>query len=239
MKRIIPKEAHKIVLGVFILTSTYIILYEFYLTSLSKVGAITSRIAYSILATCIFYFLSIYLPVYLPKQKRKRNVLFNAYQKVLLINSHVSGLKVNLGMFDREFEDAEWFRSKLESIDPATPAGRFNTWHQYLAHLKKNLLEIIQSMTIQDEYLTTEFYHEIILFEEELLHPYTFEDDRTLLIDTLEFGYINLQQVCFHTKHLLEIREREYKKYEKYFKKDGAEYRKTYFEPLNLKSKNK
>lgn len=155
----------------------------------------------------------------------------------MIIESHISGLKLYLGVSNDEFEDSKFFKEKLRSIITSNSVGRFQNWHLYLSYLKTNLIDITRSITFYDEYLSPKFFHELILLETELLSPYTFEKDKSLAVDTLEFAEINLQQILFHTKHLLDLRKKKFEKYENDFKKDGDEYRKMYYDSINSKHK--
>lgn len=240
MKKIIPSEAHKIIFPVFFIVLAYVFVYEFSLSerpasseAAFKLGVITSKVSYSILAACIFYFISIYLPVYLPKQKRKRKILFNVFQKTLIIQSFVGSLKLNLGIQGDEFEKHEQFRKLLESINPDKPVDRFESWFSYLYHLRTRLTDIIRSMTIYNDYLSEPFLHELVIMEERLLSPHAFEDARTLGSYGLDYAQIALQEILVHTKILEELRTEEFKKYEKRFEKDGAVYRKKYYSEID------
>lgn len=235
MKKIIPSEAHKIIFPVFIVVLTYVILYEFWLSGIAgsataiKLGVIISKVCYSILAACIFYCISIYLPVYLPKQARKRKILFTVYQKILIIQSFVSNLKLNLNIEDDEFENPERFRKLLESISPDKPIDRFESWFSYLYHLRNRLIDIIRSITIYNDYLSEPFLHELVILEERLLSPHAFEGTRTLGSAGLDYALLPLQELLVHTKILDELRTDEFRKYEEDFKKDGVAYRKRYY----------
>ena len=108
--KIFKKEAPGLILICFSTTLTYVILYELVLTRFSnccefvyKLGLFTSRLSYSIIAASIFYYFSQYIPVFRPKQERKKKILFNIYQRTLTIGFIVSELKFNMGINNNDF----------------------------------------------------------------------------------------------------------------------------------------
>src|SRR5258705_13597989 len=136
MKKIVPTEPHKLIFSCFFMVLFYILLYEFVLMrrpssseTVYEIGVITSRISYSILAACIFYCISIYLPIYLSRQSRKRKILFNVYQKALLIDTHIRNLILELGIDQDDFFDKEKFDTRLREINPDKPVAEFENWH--------------------------------------------------------------------------------------------------------------
>jgi hypothetical protein len=237
MKQKKTYEAHKIILWCFIFASGYVILYEFWLTNypsysgtVYKMGLITSKISYSILATSIFYYLSQYIPVYLPRQQRKIKILSNVYQKTLIINSIVGGLKLNLNITDDiDFTKRDNFLKIINNTNPDEEVSRFENWHYYLYNLKTNLLDIIRSMTFYNDYLSKEFLHELIILEKVLLAPYTFAGYKTIGVSNLSYAEIDLQEILVHNGILQDLRTKEFKKYERQFEDDGKLYRETYY----------
>jgi hypothetical protein len=227
-------KAHKLILFAFYISLFYILLYELiftYFPSSSdfvfKFGIITSRICYSIIATSIFYFISQYIPVYLPRQKRKIKILYGIFLKTRIIDARVNNLKSELKIYGDDFYID--FDKKVEAIKPDTPVGQFENWYSYLYNLKTQLIDVIRSMTIYNDFLSLEFLEELNLIEYQLLSPYTFVGYQVLLSDDLSYAQIHLQEILVHNKHLQELKKLEFAKYEKIFKTEGEEYRKKYY----------
>jgi len=235
--KILKKEAPGLILICFSITMTYVILYELVLTRFPsccefayKLGLFTSRLSYSIIAASIFYYFSQYIPVFLPKQERKIKILFNIYQRSLTIDFIVSELKFNMGINNNEFLIVKDFDNLIKTINPDKPIAEFENWHQFLYHLKSRLLEVIRSIVIYNDYLSKDFLQELMIIERILFSPYTFVGYKTLSVQDLSYAKIDLHELLVHNKHLQELRESEFKKYEKLFNLDGAEYRKKYYE---------
>ncbi len=230
-------EAPKLILYCFITAFIHILLYELWFTiyparseMIYKLGTIFSKISYSIIASSTFYLISVYIPITLPKRKRKRKILFNIYRKVQLIDSYISGLKFNLDIHGNEFQNHECFRNILNGKNPDNVVDRFSNWYEYLFYIKERLIDLIRSMTIYNEYLSEDLMHELILLEKQLLSPHSFEREKTLISSSLSFAEISIQELLVHNKHIQKIRETEFNKYEKEFDRDGKEYRKRYYE---------
>lgn len=194
-----------------------------------QLGIVTSKISYSIVAASIFYYLSVYLPIYIPKQRKKRKVLFEVYQKTLIIDTLLQHLKFDLGITDNEFMEVDLFREKLGSIDPGQPFGTFSNWYQYLFKLKNKLIDVVRSMVLYNDYLSEDFFHELLILERQLLSIYTFDGNKLLESGDLSYAEIDLQELMVHNKHIQQLRELEFKKYEKQFEADGAAYREKYY----------
>ncbi len=178
--------------------------------------------AYSILATSIFYFLSQYIPVYLPRQQRKIKILSNAHQKALIIDNIISELKLSLNIGDNsDFTDKEKFRLTLITTNPNEEIGGFENWHHYFFNLKANLLDVIRSLTFYNDYLSKEFLHELIILEKVLLAY------KTIRLSNLSYAEITIQELLIHNKILQELRIEESMKYEKEFVEEGKRYRKA------------
>jgi hypothetical protein len=236
MKIRIPKESHKIIFPCFLLAFIYIILYELILMNYPsqtrfgyQIGIITSRISYSIVAASIFFLLSVYLPVYLPRKKKKRKILFEIYQKTLIIDTLIQHLKFDLGIEEHEFTNVQIFREKLSRKNPDMPVGAFANWHQYLYRLKTKLIDVVRSMSFYNEYLSEEFFDELLILERQLLSIYTFEGYKLIESNNLSYAEIDLQELMVHNRHIQQLRELEFKKYEKQFEADGAAYREKYY----------
>jgi hypothetical protein len=229
IKKIFNADAHRLVLGIFIPTLMYVLLYELWLVDIPasskfgfKIGLIISKIGYSIIAASIFYLISQYIPVYRPRQQRKIKILFEIYQKTLIINSYIGALKLKLNISESDFKNSELFKSIIHTINPDKPIDEFADWHHYLFYLKSKLLDIVRSMTFYHDYLSKDFLHELIIMERQLLSPHTFEGYKTLGSSDLSYAEIDIQELLVHNKHLQDLREKEFRKYEEKFKVDGG-----------------
>jgi len=234
--KIINAEAHKLVFFFFIIALIYVLLYEFWFTNIPgpseisfKAGLITSKVSYSIIAASVFYFISQYIPIYRPKQQRKIKVLFEIYQRTLIIDFYLGGLKLKMRISQDDFKDSKIFGKAILSIDPDSPIDEFENWHKYLFYLKSKLLDVIRSMTFYHDYLSKEFLQELIIIEKQLLSPYTFEGHKTLGSSDLSYAEICIQELLVHNKHLQNLREKEFRKYDLQFQVDGTAYRKKYY----------
>lgn len=237
MKKILSIPAPKLILWLcFIPLLTFIILYELWWSripsdsvTIFKIGVISSKISYSIIAASLFYFISQYIPIYLPRHKKKIKILPYIHQQTLIIGYNLDSLKSNLNIHQDEFRNIDEFRSILKNINPNTSIAEFENWYQYLFNIKIQILDVIRSIYFYNEYLNTEFLHEIILIEKQLMSPITFAGYKTLTCDDLSYAETNLQEMLVHNQHLQSLREKEHKKYEKEIKSSGDEYRKTYY----------
>lgn len=237
MKHLLSLPAPKLIFWIcFIPLIMYIICYELYWTKIPsasdtifKIGIIASKLSYSIIAASIFYFISQYIPIYLPRKQKKIKILPYVHQQVVIIGYNIDLLKSNLNIQQEDFKKSNDFRKILEQINPDNPVAEFENWHQFLFHIKIQILDVIRSIYYYNEYLSTEFLHEIILIEKQLMSPTTFTGYKTLTCPNLSYAEIPIQEILVHNQHLQFLRERESKKYERAFKLAGDAYRQTYY----------
>ena len=202
-------------------------------------GIFVSRVFYSTLATSIFYFISQYIPVVIPRRTRKIKILENVHHKTIMIDWYLSRLRVDLNVMYGEFEDPEQFRKKLRLINTGQPVGACINWFQYLKHLRERIVDATRAITIYNEFLSVEYLHEIIIIEENLLKPGIFEGIPYINTGNLEWAEVQLQEVLVHNKILQNLREKEFKKYEKVFKQFGQEYLQTNYAEYDKKQAEK
>lgn len=244
IKKIIENnEAPKIIINLcFFPSLVYILLYELvfinytsYNKFVYKLGIILISISYSILASSIFYIISQYLPVYLPKHKRKIKILFNIYHKIFSINDMVEDLKNKLEIENEEYKTNKYLHEKLKKINANNSVCGYNNYYEYLSSIKVQLIEIIRSITIYEDYMEDDLFQELIIIEKQLLKPFDFSNvkpDYAVGILHLE---IELQEIFIHNEHLKQINSALFGKYEKEFQKDGSDYRTKYYN--NVKTK--
>lgn len=232
IRRIIPKEPHKIIRWCFAFSVLIILLYELYFTTIPapsftiyKLGLVISRILYSIIAASTFYYFSVYLPVFLPRSERKIKILSIIYYKTILIDVLIENLKYDLQTGKSDFIDWKKFEGQLAAINSDQPIAGFENWHRYLFHFRNKLMELISSITIYNDFLTTEFLHELNLMEMQLFKPHTFEGRKTLATNNLRHSALTIQELFVHNKILQELRDSEFKKIEKEYLSLGEEYR--------------
>jgi len=235
MKKI-TSNPPKLILICLIIVLSYVIVYELILTAhpsstetIYKLGVILSKVSYSIIAASTFYFISQYFPIYLPRERKKLKVLSNVFQKAITIDTILQELKNNLGVSGDDFKNSNVFRTAIGNINTTSPVGAFPNWYTYLYNIKIELLEIINSISIYNEFLSIDMLHEITLIERQLLTQITFAGYQVLLTTNLSYAEITIQEILIHNKHLQELREREFAKYQAAFKSAGDEYRKTYY----------
>ena len=239
MKKILSYPTHKLVIGTSIPLLIYVCIYELWLTNpnnpsccwaVYRAGVIASRISYSFIAASIFYLVTQYLGIYVPKQRRKvKIVLPFIHRQVTMIDLMCETLKSHLNIHGTDFKDRDKFRKALRDVKVDKPIGDFKNWHQYLYDMKIQILDITRGVYFYNEYLDEKFLHEIIIIESKLMSPITFVGYKTYACTNLSYAELDLQEILVHNYHLQTIREAEDKKYEKEFEEAGKEYRQTYY----------
>lgn len=63
----------------------------------------------------------------------------------------------------------------------------------------------------------------------QLLSPHLFEGYKTFASFDLSYAEKNIQELLIHNKHLQDLRENEFRKYEPQFKVDGKAYRDRHY----------
>ena len=243
MKRLTSFPAYKITFwSCFVPSLTYIFLYEFVFTKspsssdmVFKFGLIFKQIFYSIAAASIFYFVTQYFGIFIPREQKKIKILPIVYRHALDIDVILSGLKINLGVESSNAKDFENFRKAINSINTDNPVDNFENWYQYLFFIKSQLLDLIRAITFYHDFLSKEFFQELLIIEQRLMSPITFVGYKVLAVSNLSYAELDLQEIIIHNQHLQQLRETEFKKYKKEFDADGKTYRQTYY---NEKTKN-
>lgn len=237
MKKLSTLPVHKIIIWACLVPSLlFILVYEFVLTNFPspsvnvfKAGQFFSRICYSIAAASIFYLISQYLGIFVPKQRRKFKILPFIFQNALTIDSVIRKLEINLGYEWGDIKDSKKFKDAISRINTDNPVSHFNNWYEYLSYVKFQLLDLIRGITFYNEHLNTEFLHELLIIEQRLMSPITFVGYKILAVSDLSYAEIDLQELIIHNAHLQTLRERESEKYKNEFEKDGELYRQTYY----------
>lgn len=239
MKKLLSFPTHKLIIWTSVPLLIYLSLYELWWTNSNnpsccwmvfKAGVIASKIAYSILAASIFYLVTQYLGIYLPRQKKKLKIILPyVHRQTVTLDTILSTLKFNLNIHGNDFKNSEAFRRILKDIEVDKPVGEFSDWHQYLYHMKFQILDVIRGIYFYSEYLTEDYLHEIVLIEERLMSTITFVGYKKLACTDLSYGELDIQEILVHNLHLQTIRQSETKKYEKEFKASGQEYRQKYY----------
>jgi hypothetical protein len=236
MKFISRLPSHKQILWLcFIPWLIFILLYEFLLIKIPasdiayKFGIFFSRIGYSIVAASIFYFISQYLGVYTPRQKRRIKILSFVHRQSRIIDEVLGHLKININYEWGDIKDSVRFKEALTKIKVDDPIDNFIGWYPYLFYMKTQLLEVIRSISFYNEYLDKDFFHELLIIEQNLTSRFTFSGFKVLVNEDLSFADIDLQEILIHNQHLQEICKDERRKYKKRFDADGKQYRKTYY----------
>lgn len=237
MKRTFKSKAPKLILTCFVITLTYVIFYELIFSNcpsccdfVYKLGIITSRLFYSIIAASIFYYLSQYIPVFLPKEERRVKILFNIYQRVIIIDAIISEFKNNLNINNIDFTNTKTLDNVLKTIILTEPVAEFENWYLYLFHLKSRLLEVIRSIIAYNDYVSNDLLHELLKIEEIMFSPYTFVGYMALSSKDLSSARSDIYGVLVHNKQLQNLKVLEFKEYEKIFNLDEAEYKKKYYQ---------
>lgn len=240
MKHINFKEAHRIILIVFFITLTLILCYELWWMKypsatpvIFKIGLLLSRIGYSIIASSVFYFVSQYIPVYLPKQDKKIKILQRIYQNIQIIDTIIYNLKYHLNIRDQEYLDNALFSEKLRLVNMEVPIGSYPNWHLYLRDVKTDLHDIISTIVTYNEYVSVKMIEELSIIQHHLFSSLVFAGRKKLQCNDLTFGELALQEIFVHNTHLQALNEKEYLLYNRQFKKNATVYRKENY-PKNL-----
>ena len=237
MKKILNLEAPKLIFRFFIIAVVYVLLYEFVFMNypsdnekIYKLGVFFSRLGYSAIATSVFYYISQYFPIYLPKQKKKISILSILYYRTRSIETLINDLGWKLNIQQEAFRDIVKFNNSLKKINPNLPVTQFENWPHYFFYLRTELLEIIRTITQYEEYLSTPFLHELIILEDRLFSKVVFSGMNSAPGEDLTYALIPLQELLIHNHNLEIIREAEFAKYKEKFDKIVNEYRSKYFE---------
>lgn len=182
------------------------------------------------LAASIFYFVTQYLGIYIPRKKKKlRIILPYVHRQAVTLDTILNTLKFNLKIHGNDFKNSDQFHKVLENIKVDEPIAEFQDWHQYLYHMKFQLLDVVRGIYFYSEYLDEDFLHEIVIIEQKLMSTITFVGYKKLACTNLTYGEIDLQEILIHNLHLQEIRKSEVEKYDKEFKRAGVAYRQKYY----------
>ena len=215
------KLVHQLIIWIFsIIALLYIVFYEFILPSpidnidtADKIFIILSKIAYSIVAAFIFYIISQYIPVQIPRRQKKIKILAYVYNKASIINVLVFNLKRKLKYsFDIENENnIDYLVGLLKKIKPDGRIEEFENWHQYFLHFKTQMLEEIRSMFFYNEYLNKELLFELINIETLLSFPSsTFAGYKKPNLPDMTYAKDDLYVLFKYTNNLLEFSRKEF-----------------------------
>jgi hypothetical protein len=220
MKRISNIESHKVIICVGSIALFIILLYELCLTSypsssdaVFKIGVIFSKILYSIIAASIFYLISQYFLIHIPRQQKKIKILRYVYTKTNYLNYIIEDLQMKLGFnsLNKNVVEFKGLNELLYKINPDNPISEYKNWYQYLYHFKLKILEIIGSINVYNEYLSIEFHEEILSIEKILITPLDiYSGYKKYNLDNLLHLQKDFQDLIIHNKHLQEIKSKEW-----------------------------
>jgi len=226
----------------FVPSLTYIFFYEFLLTkypsssdTIFKLGLIFKQVSYSITAASIFYFVTQYIGIFIPKEQKKIKILPIVNRNAVIVDAVLGGLKLNLGYDWGDVKDSDKFRKALDKINTDSPVDNFENWYHYLFFIKSQLLELTRAMAFHNDVLSKEFFQELLIIEQRLMSPITFAVYKVLAVSNLSYAELDLRELFIHNQHLQQLREKEFKKYEKEFDKDSKDYRATYYQEVTKK----
>jgi|GEM_PF-2341158 hypothetical protein len=244
MRKLLSLPVHKIIFCFcFLPFFLYILVFEFWLSEINastefayKCGQISSKIAYSITAASIFYFVAQYIGVYIPRQQRKIKILSFVKRSTIIIDVILSELKNNLINSNIDIKDSQSFRNAIANIDTEAPVNNFIDWYQYLFYVKTQVMDLTKGLTFYHDYLEKEYFHELLLIQQSLLSPIVFVGHKVLLTTNLSYAEIELQELLIHNQHLQGLWKKEYEKYKEILKKEGEKYRRTYYGEIEKKN---
>lgn len=205
----------------------YLIYYELVVCSTAAHGGeiLFSRICYSILASSIFFFITQYFPVILPRKERKIKIIQNTLHKAVAIDWYLSRIRVKLNVEYGQFSDVDKFRAILDNTNSNQPVDDYTDWYAFLNHIRERIVELTRAITIHSEHLPLDFLEEIMVIEKQLLTPGIYEGPAYINTGNLRWAELQLQEVLVHNGILQELVKREYKKYNADFEFFGIEYR--------------
>ena len=176
----------------------------------NKAGDILLNVAYSIIAACFFYIVS----VFIPRRRKEVKVIFNIVLKTKTINDIIGILKHNLGIKqDIDFTNKENYDRITGVIITDHDINGFANWYQYLYYVRTEVTEIIRSITLYNDYLSDDYLHAIIYLENELFNPYVFVPFKFLTPNDFTLEKFPIRQVLFYDKKLKELSEKLYTVY--------------------------
>lgn len=195
-------EAPKIILTVASLILLFLILYEFLLIEQEgtvwsyKFGIIFSKLCYSILAASIFYGISQYLPVVIPRRKKRLRILHLVYLKADIIGSVVENMKHDLGINGEDLEVK--IREDLKSVNPDHRIAQFINWYEYAAYIKNKILDLCNGIGPYNEYLPLNLTTELLLIQKALLSHSAFDARPMFATNDLTYGEIPIKEIIVH-----------------------------------------
>jgi hypothetical protein len=237
MKKLLSLPVHQLIFWVcFLPWLIFILLYELWFSEIPasselsfKSGIIFAKIGYSIVAASIFYFVSQYIGVYIPRERKKIIILPFVYAYGVKIDNILAGLKLNLKYQGMDITDSNKFRDAINKINTDSPIDNFENWYHYLYHIKTQIWNLTRGMIFHHEFLSREYLEELLTIEQRLASNITFVGYKVLAVSNLSYAEIDLQELLLHNQYLQKLREVEFKKYNQKFAERGKEYRKANF----------
>lgn len=182
------------------------------------------NISYSIIASCVFYC----IVVYIPHRKKRIELLLTFNRKIVLIDDIIKELVSNLKLTPDDCLKSKIFEQRLKEIDTSLPIQEYENWYSYLFFFKQKLSDTIGSIIIFHEYLEENSVSELLMIQNRLLvGQLTFQGYNILLTKSLAPASIDLQEIIVHNNILQKYWGVEYKKNEKKIDKLGKQYRKS------------
>jgi hypothetical protein len=221
---------YKIILSIFIICIAYILTvdaifvdYPALNTAFFRLGKVVLTLAYSLTASCIFYFIA----VYLPEKYLRRKFVSSMYRRTNLISDQVFALFYYLKIdpntkdYDAVYKELE---IKAETINPDEPLNEYTDWHEYLLYFKEDILSLISRITVYHTYLDQDFLNELTLLEDQLTNKIVFGGYKQLAIKNLTYASLTLHEIYVHNNLLQQINQRLYQRHKKMIDKDIARY---------------
>lgn len=175
--------AHKIILYYCLIPAVvYTLLYELVFTEygaynqiIYKLGIITSRIFYSMLASSIFYFVSQYIPIYLPRQEKKEKILSNIRTKHKILEGLLITFQGNMKIRKEEYLDKMLLSDKLTDFDIHSKIESFDDFEKYYSAFRSECLDLIESILFYHDFLSLKYLNELQEIEKNFRMPKLFD----------------------------------------------------------------
>lgn len=128
-------------------------------------------------ASSIFYFISQYLPVFLPKEEKKKKVLSVIKNKSAILNGLLMSLEKNLGFSNSDYQDVGKLTDKLNDFNMMNKIDNHQNFESYYRSFRKEALEVVQSILLYHDYISLKQLNYYQLIEKDLLLSHIFNFD--------------------------------------------------------------
>lgn len=215
---------------------SYILLYEFYFFKIPskyeiyyKLGNILLKLCYSTLASSIFYLVTQYIGIFLPKFQKKIKIFPLIKSKTTKIDICIQSLFNTIGLSMINIKDFESLDNHLKKINTDSSVGIYENWYIYLENIKNEILENIKTLIIYHEYLNDDIFIELNLLDAQFKEPFIFDGYKIYATSNLSYASIVIQEIILHNQILQDLVNKEFQVMNKYIDENIKDYRDKHF----------